>query len=77
MYKIYLTVHTEINKSKGDAKMLFTTRQYNNLEYKYEKQLDNVDHLVLNTITEKKNIQISMRDLYEILKVCHDYRVID
>lgn len=56
--------------------LLFTQR-HNNLEHRYEKQLDNVEHLVLNTIREKKNININIKDLYDILEVCHDYRVID
>lgn len=57
--------------------MFFTARNYNNMEHRYEKQLDNVDHLVLNTIREKNGIYISMEELYKILEVCHDYRVID
>lgn len=57
--------------------MLFSSTRYNNLEHRYEKQLDNVDHLVLNTIREKKNVYINMEELYKILEVCHDYRVID
>lgn len=56
--------------------MLFPLK-FNNEVHRYEKQLDNVDHLVLNTINEKKNIRISMKELYEILEVCHEWRVIE
>lgn len=77
MYRKFLYAHTNINNTRGDVSMFFTTRSFNNMEHRYEKQLDNVDHLVLNTINEKENIQISMKELYKILEVCHDYRVID
>lgn len=50
---------------------------YNNQEYRYEKQIKNVDKLVLNTIKEKKKIHINMKELYAIMEVLHDYRVID
>ena len=56
--------------------MLFLST-YNNQEHRYEKQIKNVDHLVLNTIKEKKRVQIDMKELYAILEVLHDYRVID
>lgn len=56
---------------------LLSPVDYNNRQHRYEKQLENVEHLVLNTIQEKKNIDISMKDLYEILEVLHEYRVVD
>jgi hypothetical protein len=56
--------------------MLFAP-EYNNREHRYERQIDNVDHLVLHTINDKHNISISMKELYLILGVLYDYRVID
>lgn len=56
--------------------MLFAPN-YNNREHRYERQIDNVDHIVLNTIQKKKGINIDMRELYEILSVLYDFRVID
>jgi hypothetical protein len=50
---------------------------YNNREHRYERQIDNVDHLVLHVINDKHNIRIDMKQLYDILKVLHDFRVID
>lgn len=44
---------------------------------RYERQLENVNHLVLHTIQDKKNIQITMKELDDILKVLYEYRVID
>ena len=45
-------------------------------EPRYERQLQNVNHLVLHTIQDKHNIQVSMKDLERILEVLHEYRVI-
>jgi hypothetical protein len=50
---------------------------YNNREHRYERQIDNVDHLVLNTLQTKHNISIDMKELYQILGVLYEYRVID
>lgn len=50
---------------------------YNNREHRYERQIDNVDHLVLNTLQTKHNISIGMKELYQILGVLYEYRVID
>ena len=46
-------------------------------EYRYEKQMKHINHLVLHEITDKKKINIEMGQLYDILAVLHDFRVID
>ena len=44
---------------------------------KYVKQMQNVDHIVLHTIQDKQNVNITMRELYRILETLYDFRVID
>lgn len=44
---------------------------------RYEKQMQNVDHIVLHTIQDKQNVNITMRELYRILETLYDFRVID
>lgn len=44
---------------------------------RYERQMDNVDHLVLNTIREKKGVNISMKELNLILEALYEWRVLD
>jgi hypothetical protein len=46
-------------------------------ETRYERQLENVNHLVLNSIQDKKNVNITMKELYSILEILYEYRVID
>jgi hypothetical protein len=46
-------------------------------ETRYEKQLQNVDHLVLHTIHDKHNVMITKKELQSILEVLYEYRVID
>ncbi|QDP43202.1 hypothetical protein Goe7_c01770 [Bacillus phage vB_BveM-Goe7] len=53
--------------------MLFDTRPIT----RYERQLENVDHLVLHSIREKHGINISMKELYQILETLYEYRVVD
>lgn len=43
---------------------------------RYERQLENVNHLVLDTI-RKKNVYINMKELETILNVLYEYRVIE
>lgn len=44
---------------------------------RYERQMDNVDHLILNTIREKKGVNISMKELNLILEALYEWRVLD
>jgi len=44
---------------------------------RYERQLENVNHLVLNTIREKKGVYIDMKELELILDALYEWRVID
>lgn len=44
---------------------------------RYEKQMQNVEYLVLNNIQDKQNVSITMRELYRILETLYDFRVID
>lgn len=44
---------------------------------RYERQMENVNHLVLHTIQDKHNIPISMKDLNLILDVLYEWRVIE
>ncbi|WZL56113.1 hypothetical protein SP3_00054 [Bacillus phage fHSPT3] len=44
---------------------------------RYERQMNNVDHLVLNTIREKKGVNISMKELNLILEALYEWRVLD
>jgi hypothetical protein len=46
-------------------------------ETRYEKQLENVDHLVLHTIQDKHNIMITKKELSLILQALWEWRVID
>lgn len=55
--------------------MIFVSRD-NDIP-RYERQLKNVDELVLRTIKEKKNIYITKKELYKILDTLYEYRVID
>lgn len=44
---------------------------------RYERQLKNVDELVLHTIKDKHDISISKKELYSVLEVLFEYRVIE
>jgi hypothetical protein len=44
---------------------------------RYERQLQNVDELVLHTIREKKGVNISKKELNLILEALYEYRIID
>lgn len=44
---------------------------------RYEKQLENVEELVLDTIRRKKGVYINKKDLRLILDVLYEFRVID
>ncbi|AFQ96412.1 hypothetical protein [Bacillus phage vB_BceM_Bc431v3] len=46
-------------------------------EYRYEKQMKFIDHLVLQEIRDRKKIDINMEQLYVVLTVLHDFRVVD
>jgi hypothetical protein len=43
---------------------------------RYEKQLENVEYLVLADI-KKKNVSLSKEELFQVLEVLHTWRVID
>ncbi|AYJ76042.1 hypothetical protein [Bacillus phage BM-P1] len=43
---------------------------------RYEKQMQNVDHLVLENIRQK-NVYLNKRELQTVLEVLYDWRVID
>jgi hypothetical protein len=43
---------------------------------RYERQLENVNHLVLDTI-KKKGVYIDMKDLEKILEALYEWRVIE
>lgn len=44
---------------------------------RYERQLENVNHLVLHTIQDKKGVNITMKELNLILEALYEYRVIE
>jgi len=44
---------------------------------RYEKQLENVEELVLDTIRRKKGVHISKKELHLILEALYEFRVID
>ncbi|AOZ62123.1 hypothetical protein QCM8_205 [Bacillus phage QCM8] len=56
---------------------MFLGYDYNRYETRYEKQMELINHLVLHEVREKKNINIDMKELYKILEILHDFRVID
>ncbi|UGO49274.1 hypothetical protein EMILIAHAH_188 [Bacillus phage vB_BanH_Emiliahah] len=64
------------NHYKGGSEM-FLGYDYNRYETRYEKQMELINHLVLHEVREKKNINIDMKELYKILEILHDFRVID
>lgn len=43
---------------------------------RYERQLENVNHLVLDTI-QKKGVHMNMKDLETVLSALYEWRVID
>ncbi|MCB5367009.1 hypothetical protein LIP24_10215 [Collinsella aerofaciens] len=43
---------------------------------RYERQLENVNHLVLDTIN-KKGVYLNMKQLETILKCLYEWRIID
>lgn len=44
---------------------------------RYERQLENVDKLVLDTIVNKRGVYINEKELRIILEVLYEFRVID
>lgn len=44
---------------------------------RYKQQMKNVNHLVLHTIQDKKNININMSELEKILDALYEWRIID
>ena len=44
---------------------------------RYERQLENVEELVLDTIRRKKDVHITKKELHLILEALYEYRVID
>lgn len=44
---------------------------------RYEKQLENVEELVLDTIRRKKGVYINKKELRLILETLYEFRVID
>ena len=52
--------------------MLFDSKP----QTRYEKQLENVDHLVLETI-RKKNVNLTRKELNAVLEALWEWRVID
>lgn len=46
-------------------------------EPRYERQFKNVNHLVLNTIREKKKVNIDMDELEKILDALYEWKIMD
>jgi DNA-binding transcriptional regulator YhcF (GntR family) len=44
---------------------------------RYERQIQNVDELVLNTIREKKHVNITKKEMYQILDALYEWRVVE
>jgi len=44
---------------------------------RYERQLENVEELVLDTIRRKKDVNITKKELELILEALYEFRVID
>ena len=44
---------------------------------RYERQLENVEELVLDTIRRKKGVNVTKKELRLILDALYEYRVID
>lgn len=44
---------------------------------RYERQIENVDELVLHTIRDKKDVNITKKELYKILDALYEWRVIE
>lgn len=44
---------------------------------RYERQLQNVEYLVLETIHKKGVTYVNMKDLEKILEALHEWRVIE
>lgn len=56
--------------------MTFVSYNNSNLP-RYERQFKNVNHLVLHTIQEKKDVHINMNELEKILDALYEWRIID
>ena len=44
---------------------------------RYERQLENVEELVLDVIRHKKGVHITKKELHLILEALYEFRVID
>lgn len=44
---------------------------------RYERQLENIEELALDTIRRKKGVNITKKELRLILEALYEYRVID
>lgn len=50
---------------------------YYNGAPRYERQLQNVDELVLHTLSTKKGVYVTKKELLLILETLHEFRVIE
>lgn len=44
---------------------------------RYERQLQNVEEMVMHTINEKKGVKIDKNELHKILDALYEWRIID
>lgn len=44
---------------------------------RYERQLENVEHLILHTLKDKHDINLSKKELYQVMSVMYEWRVVD
>jgi hypothetical protein len=53
--------------------MLFSSQEIP----RYERQLQNVNHLVLNTINREKQVNLTEKELNRVLAALYEWRIID
>lgn len=75
MNKIFKTGNHKTKPTERMTKM-FNEFLYSRELTRYERQLANVNHLVMHTLKEKR-IDISEKELETILETLYEYRIID
>ncbi len=75
MNKIFKTGN---HKTKPVERMIqmFNGFLYSKEPTRYERQLENVNHLVMHTL-RKKDVHVSEKELETILETLYEYRVIE
>lgn len=81
MYKVFIFSHTNYRNEVSTINMKYFrdvfTDDTNPSNPRFQKQINNVNHLVLETLRKKHNILLSEKELNKILETLYEFRVID